>query len=66
MIHYGALDGPGPKNNSASYNESVPESIAALRRIYAAAGAPDAVSVHVTPARGHEMDVDALTAFLRS
>lgn len=65
MLHYGELDVPGPTNNSASYNESVPESIARLRHIYTSAGAPDAIRLHVSPGRGHEMDVDALNTFLR-
>lgn len=63
-LHYGELDVPGPANNSASYNASVPAAFARLQRIYAAAGAPDAASLHVSPGLGHEMDVDALAAFL--
>lgn len=63
-VHYGELDVPGPGNNSAAYNESVPAAVAELRRIYEAAGAADAVSLVVSLGRGHEMDVDALTSFL--
>ncbi len=64
-LHYGALDTPGPKNNSASYNETVAPALRELRDIYGAFGAePAAVRLIVTPARGHEMDVPALSEFL--
>lgn len=64
-LHYGELDVPGPDNGSASYNESVPDAFRQLRGIYEAAGAGDAVSIHVTKDRGHEMDNDLLLEFLR-
>jgi hypothetical protein len=64
-LHYGEKDVPGPDNNSASYNESVEPSLAELRSIYRALGAPseDVVSLYVTPASGHEMDMADLKAF---
>ncbi len=64
-LHYGALDVPGPGNGSASYNETVPDAFARLRRIYEAAGAGDAVSLHVTENSGHEMDNNLLLKLLR-
>lgn len=64
-LHYGELDTPGPKNNSASYNETVEPALRELRDIYGAFGAePAAVRLIVTPARGHEMDLPALIEFL--
>ena len=64
-LHYGELDTPGPENASAAYNETVEPALAELRAIYAAAGAPhDAVSMHVTPGAGHEMDIADLVGFL--
>jgi dienelactone hydrolase len=65
LLHYGELDRPGPGNQSASFNETVPDSVAALRRIYAAAGAPDGVRLVVSPGLGHEIDLAAITDFLR-
>jgi dienelactone hydrolase len=65
-LHYGALDVPGPDNYSASYNETVPASVEALRRIYAAAGAPDGVTLLVSPGLRHELDAEAVLGFLRS
>ncbi len=64
VLHYGALDVPGPDNGSAAYNASVPEAFANLQAIYAAAGAPDAVSMHVSEGLGHEMDVELLLSVL--
>jgi dienelactone hydrolase len=64
LLHYGELDQPGPDNASASFNETVPGAIAALRRIYAAAGAPDAVRMVVSPGLGHELDLAAIAGFL--
>jgi dienelactone hydrolase len=64
-LHYGALDVPGPDNGSASYNETVPDAFERLRRIYDAAGAADAVSLHVTENCGHEMDNNLLLKLLR-
>ncbi|UCD74997.1 MAG: twin-arginine translocation signal domain-containing protein [Phycisphaerales bacterium] len=63
-LHYGEYDTPGPKNNSASYNETVEPSLAELRTIYHALGAGDVVSYHVTPQTWHEMEIDDLLAFL--
>ncbi|TDD14466.1 hypothetical protein E1218_32995 [Kribbella turkmenica] len=63
-VHYGELDVPGPGNGSASYNETVPDAIDQLRAIYRAAGAEDAVSLHVTEQVGHEMDNGLLLDFL--
>ena len=65
-VHYGELDVPGPDNGSASYNETVPDAYERLRRIYGAAGAADAVSLHVSASRGHEMDNELLLRFLQS
>lgn len=65
-VHYGALDTPGSNNGSASYNETVPDACRRLREIYAAAGAADAVSLHVTEDAGHEMDNGLLLEFLTS
>lgn len=64
VLHYGELDTPGPKNHSASYNESVPRSLAELRVIYRAFGAEEAVRLVVSKGRQHEMDMNALLAFL--
>jgi hypothetical protein len=66
VLHYGALDVPGPDNYSASYNETVPASVEAVRQIYAAAGAPEAVTLLVSPGLEHELDVEAVLGFLRS
>jgi dienelactone hydrolase len=63
-LHYGALDTPGDGNYSASYNETVPDSIEQLKQIYAAIGAENRVELIVTPDSGHEMDNEALLAFL--
>ncbi len=64
MLHYGELDTPSETNYSASYNESVEQSVSELRKIYSQEQAEDKVSVHVTPDRHHEMDVETLKAFL--
>jgi len=63
-FHYGELDTPGPRNNSASYNETVQPSLDELRAIYRAFDAEGRVSVRVTPGSGHEMDVPDLKAYL--
>lgn len=64
-LHYGALDVPGPDNFSASYNETVAPSLAELRAIYAASGAPpDRVRFVVSEGKKHEMDNAAVAAFL--
>lgn len=64
MLHYGELDTPSHDNYSASNNETVPQSIEDVRRIYAAMFAEESVQVVITPGRGHEMDLDALAHFL--
>ncbi len=63
-LHYGELDTPSTTNASASYNETVPQSLAELKAIYRAFGAEDAVRLIVTPGRHHEMDVPQLLEFL--
>jgi len=63
-LHYGELDTPSPTNASASYNETVPQSLAELKAIYRAFGADDAVRLIVTPGKRHEMDVPQLLEFL--
>ncbi len=63
-LHYGERDVPGPRNNSASYNETVEPALAELRAIYRAFGAEGQVSLSVTPNRGHEIDNHDLRAFL--
>ncbi|UCE40814.1 MAG: hypothetical protein JSV17_15410 [Candidatus Aminicenantes bacterium] len=63
-IHYGELDTPSPTNASASYNETVPQSIQELRDIYKAFGGKDAVKLIVTPGKHHEMDIPQLLKFL--
>jgi len=65
-LHYGEYDTPGPKNNSASYNETVEPSLNEARAIYRAfrADADRLVTMHVTPGRWHEMDNADLIAFL--
>jgi dienelactone hydrolase len=64
MLHYGALDMPSDENHSASYNETVAPSIAELRVIYAAFGAPDAIQLTVSQGKRHEMDNQALINFM--
>jgi len=64
MLHYGELDTPSETNYSASYNESVGESVSELREIYSQDQAEDKISLHVTPDTHHEMDVEVLKAFL--
>jgi dienelactone hydrolase len=63
-LHYGALDVPGDGNYSASYNETVEPSLRELREIYTAFGATDQVRLIVTLGKGHEMDNEALLAFM--
>lgn len=70
VLQYGQIDTPSLNeppardNYAAAYNEAVPALLAETQRIYAAAGAPDAVRLLVTPAVGHVMDVPALLEFL--
>jgi dienelactone hydrolase len=66
VLHFGELDTPSPTNASASYNETVPQSVEELREIYRAWGAEAAVRLVVTPKTHHEMDVPALLDFLGS
>jgi hypothetical protein len=63
-IHYGELDTPSPTNASASYNETVPQSMHELQDIYKAFGDEDAVRLIVTPGKHHEMDIPELLKFL--
>jgi dienelactone hydrolase len=63
-LHYGELDTPGPRNASASYNETVKPALEELRAIYRAFGAEDQVSMRVTPNRWHEMENEDWLAFL--
>ncbi len=63
-IHYGELDTPSPTNASASYNETVAQSVEELRDIYGAFGSREAVTLIVTPGSEHEMDIKALLDFL--
>ncbi len=63
-LHYGELDAPGPRNNSASYNETVQPALAELRTIYQAFSPKPQVSLCVTPGSWHEMDNNDLQQFL--
>lgn len=66
-LHFGERDQPSKTNYSAAYNETVPEALAQLKKIYAAARAGDEkVQLIVSAGRGHEMDVDALLAFMKA
>jgi dienelactone hydrolase len=65
-LHYGELDRPGPNNFSASYNETVLQSVDELRRIYRAFGADEVVRLMVSPGKGHEMDIEALLGFVEA
>jgi dienelactone hydrolase len=64
-IHYGELDTPGPTNFSASYNETVPESLQELRAIYGAFHATEEVHLVVSKGKEHEMDNEGLLEFLK-
>jgi len=64
VIHYGELDTPSPTNASASYNETVPQSLQELRDIYNVFGGDDAVRLIVTAGKHHEMDIPQLLKFL--
>ncbi len=64
ILHYGELDVPGPDNASASYNETVPASITELQAIYAQMNAAAKVKLVVSKGKEHEMDMEALLAFL--
>ncbi len=62
-VHYGELDTPSPTNASASYNETVPQSLQELREIYKAFDGEGAVKLIVTPGKHHEMDIPQLLKF---
>jgi len=68
-LHFGELDVPGRVpdtdyyNNSASYNETVPQSLDETRTIYKAFDAEQQVTMKVTPGSWHEMDIPDLLAF---
>jgi hypothetical protein len=64
-IHYGELDTPGPTNFSASYNETVPESLRELKAIYGAFHAEQEVHLLVSKEKMHEMDNEVLLQFLK-
>jgi len=64
MLHYGELDTPSVRNHSASYNESVQESLEELRDIYSTVEAEDNIAFHVTENSRHEMDIELLIDFL--
>ena len=64
-LHYGALDTPSADNYSASYNETVAPALEQLRAIYRSCDAEAAVELIVTAGKGHEMDNEALLAFLQ-
>jgi dienelactone hydrolase len=64
-LHYGELDTPSKDNYSAAYNETVAPALRELRAVYAAAGAKGKVQLIVSKGRGHEMDIEALLAFMR-
>ena len=63
-LHYGELDIPSPTNASASYNETVPQSLQELRDIYKNLGGEGAVQLIVTSGKHHEMDIPELLKFL--
>lgn len=65
-LHFGERDQPSKTNYSASYNESVPEAMQQLRKIYAAAGGEEKVQLIVSAGKGHEMDVEALLTFMKA
>ncbi len=63
-IHYGELDTPSPTNASASYNETVLQSLEELRDIYKIFSGNGAVQLIVTPGKHQEMDIPELLKFL--
>jgi dienelactone hydrolase len=63
-LHYGELDTPGPRNNSAAYNETVRPALAELQKIYHSFGAESQVSLYVAPDSWHEMDNKDLQTFM--
>ena len=65
-VHFGELDTPSETNASASYNETVPQSMEELCEIYRAFDAENEVHLIVTPGSHHEMDIPALLNFLNN
>ena len=63
-IHYGAHDTPRPRNESAAYNQTAHTAFAELQGIYAAADAPPPELI-ISDDLAHEMDINALSAWLR-
>ncbi len=61
----GNMDKPGPGNYSASFNETVPESLRELTSIYRACEAEHQVVFLVSQGKKHEMDNAALGEFLK-
>ena len=64
QLHYGENDTPGPRNNSAAYNETVETALAELKRIYHAFDALKQISFKVTTQATHEIDNQDLQDFL--
>ncbi len=64
VVHYGELDTPSPTNASASYNETVPQSLEELREIYRAFGGDGGINLIVSLGKHHEMDIPELLKFL--
>ena len=64
QLHYGENDTPGPRNNSAAYNETVETALAELKRIYHAFDALKQISFKVTTQAAHEIDNEDLQDFL--
>ena len=63
--HYGALDVPSPENSSAAYNETVMPAYDAVKRFYDICGAGDNLSLIISENMNHEMDNDALIAYMQ-
>ena len=67
-LQFGELDtpclAPGRENFSAARTARTEDLFREARRIYAAAGAADNITLTITPGMHHAMDVQALLAFL--
>ena len=63
--HYGALDVPSPENSSAAYNETVMPAYDAVKRFYDICGAGNNVSLVISENMNHEMDNQALIAYMQ-
>jgi len=63
-LHYGQRDVPGPENGSAAYNQTVAPALAELEAIYRSHPGAPAPRLIVSQGLGHEMDCEALSAFL--